>query len=92
MTALPLPGDVSCVSGVEAMDEDESFVPLLMVSVGGLTKFGLVIGMADLKKPLEAIALALARWCGDREERTIWKGVQVRFAEKPCYASDVPHT
>ena len=74
LTALPPPGDVSCVSGVEVTDE-ESLVPLLVASTGGLTRFGFVIGIADLKKPLEAIALALARWCGDREERTISKGV-----------------
>ncbi|SRR6266550_2514839 len=60
LTVLPPPGDVSCVSGVEVRDE-ESLMPLVLASTGGLTRFGFVIGMADLKKPLEAIALALAR-------------------------------
>lgn len=41
------------------------------VSGGGLTRLGLVMGMADLVMVREAIALARARWCGDRDERII---------------------
>lgn len=41
------------------------------VSGGDLTRLGLVMGMADLVTVREAIALARARWCGDRDERII---------------------
>lgn len=37
----------------------------------GLMVLGLVIGMADLCTVRDAIALALARWCGERAERII---------------------
>lgn len=59
-------GDPSlCVSvkeGGESLD-----VPL--ISGGGL--FGFVMVIADLATDLAAIALARARWCTDREDRTI---------------------
>ena len=59
------------MSGVEAEDEDESLVPLLEVSIGGLTRFRFVIGIADFVTTHEAVALALVWWCGDREDWTI---------------------
>jgi hypothetical protein len=42
---------------------------------GGLSSseglLGFVIVMADLVTPLEAIALARARWCGERDVRIV---------------------
>lgn len=42
---------------------------------GGLSSseglFGFVIVIADLVTPLDAIALARARWCGDRDVRIV---------------------
>lgn len=60
-----LTGDAS-----EASDVSGSFVEPLVCG-GGLTRFGLVIGMADLVTVREAMALARARWCGERDERII---------------------
>jgi hypothetical protein len=60
------------------------------VSGGGLTRLGLVIGMADLVTVREAIALARARWCGDRDERIICGADSKRGSIRHMYMQNVP--
>lgn len=75
-------GRLSSVTGVpagarEATDGDAVALDSVSVSFDapfnseGLTAFGFWIGMADFCTVRAAIALALARWCGDREARII---------------------
>ena len=55
------------------------FVPAVELSVSfnapfgsGLGRLGFVIGIADFATVREAIALARARWCGERDWRIIY--------------------
>ena len=63
-------------AGIWAVDDPSpfleavSFVSVLAVGLA-LIALGLVIGMADFATVRDAMALARARWWGEREERTI---------------------
>lgn len=79
MTALDAVGDVSDAVP-EAADGDEVpaepsaslATPLIPLTPSiGFTALGFVIGMADFCTVRAAIALALARWCGERDARII---------------------
>ena len=63
--AFELVGDASDMS-----EESESFVEPF-TSGGSKIRLGFVIGIADFVTVREAMALARARWCGEREDRTI---------------------
>ena len=43
----------------------------------GLGRLGFVIGIADFATVREAIALARARWCGERDWRIIYKNERI---------------
>lgn len=53
--------------------------------------FGFVIVIADFVTPLEAIALARARWCGDREVRIVSSRIS-GFKTFRKSAGDTPRT
>ena len=60
------------------------FVPGVEFSVSfeapfgsGLGRLGFVIGIADFATVREAIALARARWCGERDWRIIYKNGKI---------------
>jgi hypothetical protein len=60
------------VSGGAGAVVDSTSFDTPLISEGGLIRFGFVMGMADFVTVREAIALARARWCGERDDRIIF--------------------